>query len=98
MRKVISISEIVTPFQAGDDACELWASADADYDEERSQVGVKLDSFLRRSSDGRHLPVNWLPRAETVTESVPLEEGSPATKEIFEAWVQRVRRAIPASG
>ncbi|MFZ0711426.1 MAG: hypothetical protein WAM53_15425 [Terrimicrobiaceae bacterium] len=97
MRKVISISEIVAPFRAREDACEVWARADADYDEAKSQVDVRLDSFLRRSSDGQRLPANWLPAAETVTEAVPFDEGSPATREIFETWVQRVRRAIPSS-
>jgi hypothetical protein len=28
-----------------------------------------------------------------VTERVDIEEASPAAKEIFESWVQRVRRA-----
>jgi len=98
MKKVISISEIVAPIRVENDACEVWASADADYDEAKSRLEVKLDSFLRRSSDNEHLPASWLPGKETVSERVDFEEGSPAAKEIFENWVKRVRRAVLQKG
>jgi hypothetical protein len=83
MKKVISISEIAAPIRVEDDACEVWASADADYDEAKSRLEVKLESFLRRSSDNEHLSASWLPGKETVSERVDFEEGSPAAKEIF---------------
>ena len=92
MKKVISISEIVAPIQIEDDFCEVWASAEANYHE--GKLEVKLDSFLRRSSDNEHLSTNWLPETETVIERVDFEEGSPAAKEIFENWVKRVRQAV----
>ena len=92
MKKVISISEIVAPIQVENDLCEVWASAEADYHE--GTLEVKLDSFLRRSSDNEHLSASWLPETETVIEHIDFEEGSPAAKEIFESWVKRVRRAI----
>ena len=92
MKKVISISEIVAPIQIEDDFCVVWTSAEANYHE--GKLEVKLDSFLRRSSDNEHLSTNWLPETETVIERVDFEEGSPAAKEIFENWVKRVRQAV----
>jgi hypothetical protein len=92
MKKIISISEIVAPIQVESDLCEIWASADAS--DHKGKLEVKLDSFLRRSRDNEHLSADWLPAAEKVIERVGLEEGSPAAKEIFGNWVQRVRRAI----
>ena len=92
MKKVISISEIVAPVQVEDDLCEVWASAEANYHE--GKLEVKLDSFVRRSSDNEHLSASWLPETQTVVERVDFEEGSPAAKEIFENWVKRVRQAV----
>jgi hypothetical protein len=92
MKKVISISEIVAPIQIENEVCEVWASAEAGYYE--GKLEVKLDSFLRRSSDNKHLSASWLPETETVVERVDFEEGSRAAKEIFENWVRRVRRAL----
>ncbi|HEY5954044.1 MAG TPA: hypothetical protein VIT18_06750, partial [Terrimicrobiaceae bacterium] len=52
MKKVISISEIVAPVQVEDDLCEVWASAEANFHE--GKLEVKLDSFVRRSSNDEH--------------------------------------------
>ena len=98
MRQVISISEFVASIRVENDACEVWASADANYNEAKSRLQVKLDSFLRRSSDNEHMPASWLPGKEAVNERVDFEEGNPAAKEIFENWVKRVRRAVLQKG
>jgi hypothetical protein len=92
MKKVISISEIVAPIQVENDLCNVWASAEADYHE--GKLEVKLESFLRRSSDNERASASWLPETETVVEHIGFEEGSPAAKEIFESWAKRVRRAV----
>jgi hypothetical protein len=92
MRKVISISEVVAPIQGEKDPGEVWASADAAYHE--GKLKVKLECFMRRSSDSRHVTARWLPEAETVVEHIDFEDGSPAAREIFENWVKRVRRAV----
>lgn len=93
MRTVISISETVAPFHAGD-GCEVWASAEGKYDEANSRLEVNLDSFLRLRDD-RHLATNWLPTAQTVTSLAPFEEATSIAKAIFKHWVERVRRAMP---
>lgn len=93
MKRVISISEIVAPVRVENEFCEVWASADAGYGEAKKELEVKLSAFLRRSKDNKRLSASWLPPDETLTEHVDFEEASPATKEIFENWVQRVRKA-----
>jgi hypothetical protein len=72
LRRVISISQIVVPMRAENGSWEVWASADANYDEAKSQLEVKLDSFLRRSSDDKRLTPNWLPSSQTVLSWSPL--------------------------
>jgi hypothetical protein len=93
MKRVISISEIIAPVQIDSDACEVWASAEADYDDANKELKVELGAFLRRSKDNNRLAVNWLPPDEKVTERVEFQDASPAAKEIFQNWVHRVRRA-----
>lgn len=92
MKRVISISEIVAPVQIESDSCEVWASAEADYDEVKAELKVELGSFVS-SKDNKRLSANWLPPDERVSEHVDFEEASAAAKEIFESWVHRVRRA-----
>lgn len=98
MKKVISISEIVAPVRVENDVCEVWASADASYDEAKSLLKVKLGSFLRRSCDHERVAASWLPGEETVNGRVDFEEGSSAAKEIFENWVKRIRRTALQAG
>ena len=94
MRRVISISQSVAPIHAENGSWEVWASADANYDEAKLQLEVTFDSFLRRSRDDKRLISNWLPGSQTVLSSVPLEEGGPLAKRMFEHWVERLRRTI----
>ena len=96
MKRVISISEIVTPLQLEGESCEVWASAEANYDEVNLELDVRLEAFLRRSKDNKHLPTRWLPPPENLREHVDFEEASSAAKEIFENWVHRIRRAMEA--
>jgi hypothetical protein len=97
MKKVI-ISEIVEAVDSAAGPGEVCASADADYDEGTQRLSVTLDSFLRTSDPRRaetRLEAAWLPRRETLRESVGPCEASDAAKEIFGRWVNRVRQAIP---
>lgn len=94
MKRVISISEIVAPVQVESNPCEVWASADAGYNEANAELEVELGAYLRRSRDNKRLSANWLPPDEKVSERVDFDEASSAAKEIFESWVHRVRRAI----
>ena len=87
MRKVISISEIVEAREVEQGTEEVCALAEADYAEEKSRLVVQLDCFLRVSDRRGHeqcIAQDWLPKAQTVEESVPPEEAVPAAKEIFQ--------------
>jgi hypothetical protein len=98
IRNVISIRETIGPFHDGDSQCEVWASAEGNYDECEARLEVKLDSYLRRSTDSLPLPTSWLPGTQTVISATPFEEGAAVTKEMFKHWVKRVRRAVPFKG
>jgi len=73
-------------------ACEVCASAKANYDEEHSRLVVDLASFLRTAdlpNKERQLSAPWLPHQETVD----------LARDIFHSWVRKVRQAmLPRSG
>jgi hypothetical protein len=94
MRRVISISQIVAPIHVESGSWEVWASADVNYDEAKSLLEVKLDSFLRRARDDKRLSTNRLPNAQAVFSTVPFEQGGSVAKKMFEQWVKRLRRTV----
>ena len=99
MRKIISISEIVAAHEIPAGSEEICASAEADYDEANSQLVVELASCFRvadRRGREQCVPQAWLPKAQTVKESVPPEEAVPAAKDIFQRWVHKMRQSIPS--
>ena len=96
VKNIISLSEIVGEIERPEGPCELCASADGAYDEGSARLNVKLDCFLRPLGipEGATVVVDWLPHPETVIESVSRPEASAMAKDIFGAWVRRVRKAI----
>ncbi|HKS38884.1 MAG TPA: hypothetical protein VJW76_16945 [Verrucomicrobiae bacterium] len=100
MRRVISLSEIVELLELEDGWDEVCATAEATYNAATGSIAVRLNSFVRTvdlSTGGRHLAPRWLPRSETVRESVPLDEAVPFARDIFQRWVKKVRQSIPSS-
>ena len=91
-------SEPVGSRELKDGIFEVWATADAQYDDVRSELLVDLGSFVRptdiRLRETRIVP-DWLPQKGRVAEHVAYEEGHDQAKEIFESWVRKVRRHIP---
>ena len=98
IRNVISIRETIALFHDGDSLCEVWASAEGNFDAADARLEVKLDCYLRRSSDSLPLPTSWLPEAQTVMSATPFEEGTSVTKEMFKHWAKRVRQTVPFKG
>jgi hypothetical protein len=99
MKRIISSSEIVGPSESNGQACEVCATAEGDYDETRSELVAELDSFLRPVdllAKERHFSAPWLPRKQTIRESVSREEAPELARELFRRWVGRVRQSIPA--
>ena len=99
MKRIISTSEIIGLFTRDDQEFEVCATAEADFDDESSQLFLELDSFIRpvdiRSRENR-LPAGWLPKKQGLRESVSQDEAVALAKEIFHRWVGKVRQAVPS--
>ena len=98
MKRIIDTSEVLGTVEAPEGLCELCASADASFDEEAGRLLVKLETFLRPTDllvRERHFRADWLPKNETVTESVAREECHEVAREIFHRWTRKVREAAP---
>ena len=77
----------------------MCASADANYDEEATRLVVKMDAFLRTTdllTKERRFPAEWLPKPETVRETVGPDETVEMADDTFQRWVRKVRQAVPA--
>jgi len=99
MKRVIDTSEVLGTVDTPDGACEVCAAADANYDQTAGRLVVRLESFLRLTNlraKEKHVPANWLPKPETVTESVAADETGDAARNIFHRWVRKVRQAAPS--
>lgn len=96
MEPVVFLSEIVAEIGADHNPQEVCASADAKYDRMRELVVVELDCLTRPSGIvGTRIPVDWLPKRQTVKEGVPRDEASEVARDVFSSWVKRVRASIP---
>lgn len=96
--KAVMLSEPVASKELKDGVYEVWATAEAEYDDATSDLVVELDSFVRpvniRLKDTR-IVTEWLPKKGKVGEHVGPHEVHAQTKEVFESWVRKVRRHIP---
>ena len=99
MKRVIDTSEVLGAVDTPQGACEVCASAVANFDEDAERLLVNLDAFLRSTdlrAKEKRLAVNWLPKPETVHESVGPDEAAEVARDIFHRWVRKVREAVPA--
>ena len=98
MKRIIDTSEVLGTVEMPEGGCELCASAEASFDEEAGRLVVKLEAFLRPTDllvRERHFGADWLPKNETVTESVARQECHEVAREIFHRWTRKVREAAP---
>ena len=99
MKRVIDTSEVLGTVETPEGAREVCASADASYEEETARLVVKLDAFLRNTDllgKEKRSSADWLPKPETVRESVGPDETVEMARDIFHRWVRKVREAAPA--
>ena len=99
MKRVIDTSEVLGVVETSEGAREVCASADASYDEETARLVVNLDAFLRTTdllSKEKRSSADWLPKPQTVRESVGPDEAVEMARDIFHRWVRKVRDAVPA--
>lgn len=97
MRTAIYISETVATIKHNGIPCGICATADATYDEPHHRLQIKLECHLRGAPASNRNPPEWLPKPEIVTESVSHSEASSVTKQIFQSYVNRIRRTLPAT-
>ena len=98
MKRIIDTSEVLGRVDAPEGPCEVCASADASFDESAGRLVVSLDAFLRPTdllAKERHFRAAWLPKSDSVIESVAREEAHEVAREIFHRWVRKVREAVP---
>ena len=98
MKQVIDTSEVLGTLETPEGTREVCVSADAQFDEGAGRLVVKLEAFLRNTdlvSRERHFNAGWLPKPETVRESVGPDDTVELAREIFHRWVRKVRDAAP---
>ena len=86
MRRIISSSEIVGTFRKEGHEYEVCVSAEGNYDDERCQLVMDLESCVRPlGRNGKMDPgsSDWLPKPQSVKESVPLDEAREAARDVF---------------
>ena len=97
MKRIFSTTQIVGPFRMGGEDFEVYAIGEAQYDEERSQLVLELDSLVRpvnfRSRE-QHLHADCLPKKQLFKESVSQDEAPELARDIFHRWVGTVRQSI----
>lgn len=98
LKRVINTSEVLGMVETPGGTCEVCASADAGYDDAAGRLVVKLEAFLRTTNlraKEKRLNADWLPKTETVTESVAPEEAGEVARDVFHRWTRKVRAAAP---
>jgi hypothetical protein len=99
MKRIISITRIVDSHEVTRGTREVIASADATFDEGKSELVVDLDSKVQVTDARGHealVTEDWLPHRTTVREHLSLSDAPDAAKEIFESWAHKIRESIPA--
>lgn len=96
MKHILSTSEIVLDLDREVEPKELCATGEAEFDETRRTLSVKLDSFVRQvrhAAADTCLKPSWLPRPQTVREQTDEAEASDVARDIFTRWASKVREA-----
>jgi hypothetical protein len=99
MKRIVCASEIVASFTKEKEELEVCATEEANFDEGRSQLLVELNSFVRPVDPRSKLKVfvaDWLPKKQSLRESVSQEEAAEVAREIFHRWAGKVREAVPS--
>lgn len=97
MRRVLSISEVVETLATPSGAIEVLATGEANYDEEKSRMEMRLDSRFRpveAKSDGREPLPACLPQRDMVKMTLDWQEALPAARDIFQDWTRQVHQSV----
>ncbi len=97
MKQLIETLEVMGTIESSRGPYEVCAAAAAHFDTQQHKVIVELEAFLRTTNllaKEDHRTADWLPKALTISESVSEEEAADAARDIFHAWVKKVRTAL----
>lgn len=99
MKRVMSISEIVDSHEVIKGTRDVLAAGEATFDEGKSEMVMTLTSRVMVTDVRGHetvVPVDWLPKPETIREHVSREETQELARELFHRWIVKVRAAVPS--
>ena len=92
------MSDVVGEFESERGPVEVWAVAEAAYDETQSKLVILFGSSLRSLDPDRPDEVftsEWLPDRDILRKTIPVERAYEYAQELFGAWMIKVRRSIP---
>jgi hypothetical protein len=98
MNEILETREVLGTLELPAGECELVASATAEYSEGSANLVVRLDATIHRRSlpsDASPVAAEWLPKNQTVSEFVPIDEAGEVARDIFRRWVRKVRESAP---
>ena len=98
MNEILDTREILGIVQLPEGECELIASAAAEYAEGSGNLLVRLAAAVRcrnATSNASAISPEWLPKRQTVSEFVSIEEAGEVARDIFRRWVRKVRESAP---
>jgi hypothetical protein len=98
--RLLDTLEIIDTREVGSESYEVCASGTAVFNEDKAQLDMELNSFIRRfeirgKDEMFHPP--WLPKSDRVRMRVSFNDAREAAKEIFANWVKRVRASTPGA-
>jgi hypothetical protein len=97
MNKLISLVEpVVSTNMDEGPPLEISATAEGEFDPGSSVLTVRLDTVIHQGVMPEADHRAWLPAAEVVHEHVDQEEATVVARDVFEHWVEKVRRAVSA--
>jgi hypothetical protein len=91
----ITFSEVVGEIESDKGPSEVWAVAEAAFDEGRSQLIILFSSSLR-AIDGPDVlfPAQWLPDREALRKVIPINRAFNYANDLFHAWADKVRQTV----
>jgi hypothetical protein len=99
MNSILNTSEIVGTVGFPEGEFEVCASADANYQHSSNTLTTQLTCDLRPCVANQKLPetyVDWMPKSQTVTEHVSIDEAGEVARDVFARWVRKIREVAPS--
>lgn len=99
MSSILNTTEIIGTVEFPQGEFEVCAAADATYNQRAKTLAIRLSATLKHcacAENAAPVTADWLPKGETVTEHVAIEEASEVARDVFKRWVRKLREAAPS--